>query len=93
MKKIFLALAALILLSFRTYATPPGRGSGSGGGTIFPIGEIYCGGAQTSVLKKGRPVSGSASLETYSRVFLLPEPGAALLLCLAVFLIHKTKRS
>ncbi|MBR5900928.1 hypothetical protein IKZ40_01110 [bacterium] len=91
MKKIFLALAALILLSFRTYATPPG--GGSGGGTIFPIGEIYCGGAQTSVLKKGRPVSGSASLETYSRVFLLPEPGAALLLCLAVFLIHKTKRS
>lgn len=93
MKKIYLAAAALALFSFCAFATPPGGGSGSGGGTVLSVGEIFCGGAQTSVLKNGRPVSGSASFETYSRVFLLPEPGGAVLLCLAVFLIHKTKRS
>ncbi|MBR5623686.1 hypothetical protein IKW72_01580 [bacterium] len=93
MKKIFLAVTVLFFLSISAYATPPSGGGGSGSGGLSPIGEIYCGGAQTSVLRNGRPLSGSSSLETYSRIFLLPEPGL-LPLFLALFLISKkTKRS
>ena len=86
MKKIFLLLALISLLPIRALGTPP---SGGGQGEIDPVGAIYCVGTQAGVYRGGLPATAAHSLETYGRVYLLPEPGAALLFSLALFFLHK----
>lgn len=90
MKKIFLLTVLTSLMSLSASAVNP---SGALKGDINSIGEAFCGGAQTLIYKEGRPLAGSRSLETYGRMFILPEPLALFPLLLIFFLYKKQKRS
>jgi len=53
---------------------------------LSEAGEAYGGGAQITVLRNGEPISVGPAFETYSKLYLTPEPTSfALLICLLVF--------
>ena len=50
---------------------------------LTEAGEAYGGNAQITVLRNGEPISVGPAFETYSKLYLTPEPTSfALLICL-----------
>ena len=56
---------------------------------LSEAGEAYGGGAQITVLRNGEPISTAPAFETYSKLYLTPEPTFfALLICLLILRRH-----
>ncbi|MBR5945562.1 hypothetical protein IKZ80_00595 [bacterium] len=51
-------------------------------GGLTEAGEAYGGSTQITVLRNGEPISIGPSFETYSKVYLAPEPAIAVFLLL-----------